>query len=111
MARKTDGEKIDELTKTTAALEEGLKAANLQLNAIYDAHSKTAETLANLRREHEKEIALLKHEVDDLKKWKEEQKKERDELSRRLWAFGPNAIGAVINVLLAAIVAYLVAKR
>lgn len=99
MARKTDGEKIDELTKLVVVLEEGLKAALKQVNAVYDAHSKTAETLSEMRREHEKEIALLKSAVEEIKKWKEDQKKEHDEHSRRLWAFGPNLLTAIISII------------
>jgi hypothetical protein len=45
MARKTDGEKIDELTKLVVALEEGLKAALQQVNAVYDAQSKSSRNV------------------------------------------------------------------
>jgi len=64
-----------------------------------------------LRREYEKEIALLKRELEEFKKWTEEQKMASAERSRRLWAFGPNALGAVISGLIAAAVAYFIARR
>ena len=72
MPRKTDGEKIDEMRELNAALTERVNAAVTELNAVYDAHSKTAQALSDLRREHEKELVLLKREIEDLKKWKEE---------------------------------------
>jgi hypothetical protein len=60
---------------------------------------KAAETWSDMRREHEKGIALLKREVEELKKWKEDQKKEHDEHGRRLWAFGPNLLAAIIGII------------
>ncbi len=56
-------------------------------------------------------IILLKKEIEDLKKWKEEQKKQTEESSRRIWAFGPNVLAAVIGGLFALLVSYLFAKQ
>jgi hypothetical protein len=57
----------------------------------------------------EKELALLKKDVESLGKWKEDLKKERDESARRLWAFGPNALAAIISGFISLTVALLVA--
>jgi hypothetical protein len=45
----------------------------------------------------EKEFVAIKKDVENLGKWKEELKKERDEASRRWWAFGPNIMAALIG--------------
>lgn len=106
MARKSDGEKIDELKELSAGLKVSLETLAKELQAVYDAHSKTANGLADLRREFEKKIILLDKGMEDLTKWKDDQKKDQDEQSRRLWAFGPTLIGAPIGGLITATVAY-----
>jgi hypothetical protein len=65
MARKTDGEKIDELEKLAAthaarldALSQAVKEINLQL-------SEMGRTVVDLRTE----VVLLKRELEELKKW------------------------------------------
>lgn len=98
MARKSDGEKIDELTVLCTRLEESMKNLAKQLEEVDNAHSKAAEDFADLRREYEKEIALLKKEIEDSNKWRDEQKKEAEERGRRLWAFGPNLLAAIIGL-------------
>lgn len=105
------GDKVDELQRTAATLIERLDNALKSLDAVYEAQRETARELGDLRRQHEMEIALLKRELEEFKKWKDEQRKERDERSRRLWAFGPNILAAVIGGLIAAAVAYFVPRR
>jgi hypothetical protein len=111
MAAKTNTEKITELEKLGATLLVRLDAALKEVEVVDNAHSETARSVADLRREYEKEIALLKREIEDLKKWKEDQKKAGEERSRRLWAFGPNDVAAVISVFGAAAVAYFISRR
>ena len=107
MARKTDGEKIDELEKLGATLIARLDTAVKELEGVDNAHSETARALAALRLE----FVLQKREIDDLKMWKDDQKKERDERSRRMWSFGPNILAAVISGLIAAAVAYFISRQ
>ena len=111
MAGKTNTEKITELEKLGATLVERLDTALKEVEVVDRAHSETARVVADLRREYEKEIVLLKREVEDLKKWKEDQKKAGEERSRRLWSFGPNVVGAVISFLGAAVIAYFISRR
>ena len=111
MPRKTDGDKIDELEKLGASLTVQIASAVKELEAVFDAHSETAKTVIGLQREFEKEVALLKREIEEFKRWKEDQKKAREEQSRRLWAFGPNLLAALISGLISAAVAYFVARR
>ena len=56
---------------------------------------------AKLERKQEREDHLLiKQAVEGLKNRNDEQKRERDEKSRRIWSFGPNIAGAVVTALL-----------
>lgn len=111
MPRKSDGEKIDALERSVSQLIERLDNTIRSLDSLSASHEKTADAGQNHRRETERELALAKRELEDLKKWKEEFKREREEHSRRTWAFGPNVVGALVNGVLAALVAYFVAKR
>ena len=105
------GDKVEELQRIVAIMSERTERVLESLDELYEGQKAIARELSELRREHEKEIALLKREVEDLKQWRAEQKKERDERDRRLWAFGPNVLGALISGLISAVVAYLVARR
>ena len=111
MARKTDGEKIDELKDAVAQLTERLQNTTDQLASLRVAAFDTAMSLSDFRREYEKETALMKRELEDLKKWKDEQKKEHDEWGRRVWAFGPNVTGAIVSGIIAALVAYFISRH
>lgn len=116
------GDKVEELQRTVATLLERVDTIRKLLDASDDAHRDTArqltemrreydKQLADLRREHEKELALLRREVEDLKKWRDDQNKDREERSRRAWSFEPAALGALINGLLAAAIAYFISRR
>ncbi len=98
--------KIDELEKLGVTLLTRLDNADKELSAVYAAHKEFVQQLADLRREYEREIALLKREVEELKKWKDDSKKQGEERTRRLWAFGPNLLAAVIGGLIASAIAY-----
>lgn len=105
MPRQTDGDKIDNLEKVYATLIERVDNVRDDLKRVDLAGGDMAKELRELKTE----FALLKKEVDGLRVWKDEQKKEKDEHTRRLWAFGPNVVGAIVNVLLSAAVSGLVA--
>jgi hypothetical protein len=102
---------MPKINEVVAALTERVNALAKELEAVVRAHSETSQAVTDLRREHEKEIALFKREIEDFKKWKDEQKKEGDERNRRLWAFGPSIVGAIVSGLVAFVVAYFTAHR
>jgi len=106
MPRKTDGEKIDELEKLAVNLQTRLESAEKAIDDTDAASEELARQLAGLRREHETELALLKLEVEELRKWKDDQKRAGEERSRRVWAFGPNLLAAVVGGLIAAAITY-----
>jgi hypothetical protein len=105
------GDKVAELEKRAATHTERLDYTLKTLDAVYDAHNEAARDLANLRREYEKEIALLKREVEELMSWRADRKRQDEEWSRRLWAFGPNLLAAVVGGLIAAGIAYFIPRR
>ena len=45
----------------------------------------------------EKDLLILRKDLDNLGKWKDDQKKAGDEAARRFWAFGPNVAAAIIS--------------
>jgi predicted nucleic acid-binding Zn-ribbon protein len=62
-------------------------------------------------RELTKELAVLNERVSNLREELTELKRGLEEASKKRWALLPPVLGAVVNVLLAGAVAYLVAKR
>jgi hypothetical protein len=104
MARKSDGEKIDELISLFAVLDEQVKNLRKEVASIDAIQKKTSDDLTTFRRESEKETALLRREIDDLRNWKEER-------GRRLWNFGPTLLGSLIGGIVAFVVAYFTAHR
>ena len=137
MPRKTDGEKIDELEKAVAALVERSENTEAHIARLTEdvKHAQQNERAAlqalnDLRREHEREIALLKRELGEQRKWAErngtaELKAElallrdkfgkleaaHERIGNRAWAVVPNVLGAVVSGTIAALVAYFVARR
>jgi hypothetical protein len=110
MARKSDGEKIDELQVITAALNQQMLTLSKKLDELSTVVANLAQTVSDLRREFEKEMALVKSDIAELKRWRDAQQKDRDEWHRRFWAFGPNVLGAIISGVIAAAVAYWVSR-
>jgi len=105
------GDKVERLQETVAGLVEQVSTVRDRGNALYAAHSETARIVADLRREHEKEVALLKREIEELRGWKADQKRQGEKWSRRWWAFGPNLFAAVVGGLIAAAIAYFIPRR
>lgn len=58
----------------------------------------------------QQDLVAHRKDLEGLQKWKEDQKKEKDETHRRWWSFGPNIAGAILNVVLSAVIAFLVAR-
>ena len=99
--------KIDDLKDAVTTLAERVNNLAKEMNALNGAHSETAKTVAEIRREYDKEIALLKKDIEGMTKWKDDLKREQDEHGRRLHAFGPSLLGALVGGIITAAVAYL----
>jgi chromosome segregation ATPase len=105
MPRRTDGDKIDELEKVVATLSERLDNLRADLNRAGTAIEEASTAFSAFKIE----VALLKQQIEILQRWKEDLKKEGEERARRMWSFGPNLVGAVVNVLLSALVSGVIA--
>src|SRR5258708_2583198 len=88
MPRDSDGKKIDELEKLTAKMTERLDNAVKEIEAVFDAHQETVRELAEVRREHEKDIVILKKEIEDLKK-------SQERWGQRVWMVLAPLMGAI----------------
>jgi hypothetical protein len=118
--RRTNTEKIDEITVLCATLSARLDALLTEVRANANDQGETSNSLAAVKTQlavvevHvggiaplkaaletvtaiEREIALLKKDVEGLGKWKDELKKDKDENVRRWWSFGPSITAAVIS--------------
>lgn len=80
------GDKVEDLQRTTAILYERVDSVRKSLDALENAHKELARELAELRRQSETASALHRRALEDFEKWKDDQKKEREERSRRLAA-------------------------
>ena len=129
MAGRTNSERIADLERTGAPFTERVDRMLRLAEAAMAAHAESAREIAALRQEvallklavekdlaagkaeRAAELALLRREVDELKSWKADEKKRGEEWGRRVWAFGPNLLAAVIGGLLGAALTYLLPRR
>jgi hypothetical protein len=103
MAGKSPSEKIDELAKLVATLVERLDNTIKTLDALNEEQKRTNQAHNDIRREHERELAVLKEKTEKL-----EAAQER--AGNRAWAVVPSIIGAIIGGLITAVVAAFVRK-
>jgi predicted nucleic acid-binding Zn-ribbon protein len=64
-----------------------------------------------LIRELSKEVAILNERVNTAREEVKELKRRLDEESKQRWSLLPPIVGAIVSVLLGALVAYVVARR
>ena len=62
-------------------------------------------------RELTKEVAILNERLNSVREEVKELKRSLEEASKKRWALLPPILGAIVNVLLAALVAFLVSRR
>ena len=67
MARKTDGEKIDELEKQAVVLDTSLAFAKTSLKALEAEQARLAEQFSDFRRESEKTLHAMQQRIDDMR--------------------------------------------
>ena len=124
MPSKTNEDKIDELTKLVSGHVEQFRALDGQLSGIVAEKGDLAKEVAafgkalavfeqqlkDLRGWKEGfgtidqlkiDLALLRKEIEELKKWQEEVKKQKDEWGKRLWALVGPLLGATVGWALA----------
>ena len=124
MPSKTLEDKVDDLTKLVSGHVEQFRALDGQLSGIVAEKAELAKELAAFGRslviieqqtkdlrgwkegfgtidQLKIDIALLRKEIEELKKWEEDVKKQKDEWGRRLWALAGPLLGAVVGWALA----------
>ncbi len=137
MPRKTDVERIDDLAKAVTEIEKliarivkEIEILGKSLDRLHDSTRESGEGHHELRRNYERELAVLKRDLEELRRWADrngstelrgeagvlkekvvqlEAARERD--TSRAWSLVPNVVGAVVSSGLAALVAYFVARR
>jgi hypothetical protein len=120
---KNNTQRIETLEDRAANMEAQLRVHDTQIDGIVEVQTKGATSteghtkqitiieqqilvLGDLKTaltaitELQRDLALLKKDIDNLKSWKDEQKKQQDESARRLWAFGPNITAGILTVVL-----------
>jgi hypothetical protein len=118
----TNSEKIARLEEITSNINLQLQALEFQIKVVLEEQKiggQTAENHSVKIVEVEKTLLVLQESkgsqqaISDIQKtlvsiakdleklthWKDELKKEKDETARRLWAFGPNLVAALIGLL------------
>ena len=118
MPSKTLEDKVDDLTKLVAPLEQQVQALKGQFNGITSEKADLAREVGSSGRslgvlEHQLkdhrgwndgfgsvdqlkiDLAIARKELDELKRWQDEVKKQKDEWGRRLWALISSIIVAL----------------
>jgi len=93
MARRTDGEKIDELEKLVATLEERLNYSVKLIEELFAVHSRGSEIVADVRRQVERELLLQSKAIESLNEWKKAQKQATEERGKKIFSLGPSSWG------------------
>jgi septal ring factor EnvC (AmiA/AmiB activator) len=106
MARRTDGEKIDELEKVVAVLVDRGDRLRTELDAFHDELTKLARSVADTKTAE----AVLVRDIAELQKAQADVRKDREESSRKRWSLLPPVISAVLSGIISALVAYFVSR-
>ncbi|MBX9583820.1 MAG: hypothetical protein K2X87_26260 [Gemmataceae bacterium] len=111
MPRRTDGDKIDELQQFAATAQARIEGILLRLDQHDMKQERAADGFQGFRREVAVELVALKGELAALREAQARSDTAREKAAGRAWSVVPNVAGAVVNGLLAAAVAYFVARR
>ncbi len=121
MPSRTLEDKVDDLTKLVATLTQQVRTLEAQLDGITTERADLARevgangrSLAVLEQQLKElrgwkdgfgsvdqlkvEQALARHDLEELKKWQEEIKKQTDEWSRRIWTLISGIIIALVSL-------------
>jgi len=120
---------VVEVEKLISKIVEQLNQLAKSLDTVNEACGENTKSLNDLQRNCEKEFVAVKKDIDELRRWTEKNglsdikpkievmaekvskvETALEEIGTRAWSVVPNISGAVVNVLLAAVVAFIVAK-
>jgi chromosome segregation ATPase len=134
MPSKTLEDRVDDLTKLAHGIAEQVRALAGQLGGVSTEKAELAREVTNIGKniaileQQLKDLrawkdgfgtidqvkighALLQKEVDALKKWQEEVKQQKSEISRRLWALAGPILGAVVGAVVGWFLGYMSRPR
>jgi capsule polysaccharide export protein KpsE/RkpR len=120
---------VVEVEKLTSGILARVDALSKLLDDLNIGRKETAQGLNDFRLQCEKELVALKKDTDELRRWSERNGvadlksqidvlKEKvakleaalEKVGTRAWPVVPNVAGAIVNVVLAAVVAFIVSK-
>ena len=121
--------RVVEIEKLNSAIVEQQKNQDEVLDSLDESRKENIQHLNDLRREGEKETIALKKDIDELRRWTEKNatselkakldvltekvlkvESAQEKMGTRAWSVVPNVVGAIVNVILAAIVAFIVTR-
>jgi len=82
---------LEKCSKTTEGHDEQITVIHQQL--LFVDLKQTLATLSSLK----EDMVAVRKDIESLNAWRDERKREKDEASRRRWAFGPNIVAALIS--------------
>jgi chromosome segregation ATPase len=123
MGGTTPTEKVHELSKIVATLSAGVDALRAELKGVAAEQSKSTDGLTHFKtnlavleqrlielksrndsfgslEDLKVKLALIGKDIEELKKWQEDARKQKDEWGRRLWALAGPVLAAITGVLL-----------
>ena len=97
MAQSAAEERINAIERVVDTHNFQLNASAKEQDAASMRHRELEKDHNALRRETDREIALLKREIDELKKWKDHVKRKEEEWGRKLWMILPPVLAVLIS--------------
>ena len=129
MPGKTQADRILDLEQLVVEQRVQLKLLEKTVQSLQDGQSQTHAWLHDLRRAHERDVAVLGRDVEELRRHAEKSgttelktdivllrekmtkvEAAQEKLGQRAWSVVPNISGAVVGGVIAAVVAFLVAR-
>lgn len=120
---------VVEVEKLISGILEQNKQFGKSLDSLNEARGENTQLLNDLQRDCEKDFVAVKKDIDELRRWTEKNSMSDikpkievmaekvskvetalEKFGTRAWSVVPNISGAVVNVLLAALVAFIVTK-
>ncbi len=103
-------ERVTGLERVVEAHGVRLGALDKELDASNKRHAEVAKALALLKPNFDLTVALLKREVEELSKWRDEVKKSEEEWGRKLWMILPPVLAVLVSNALTFAIAFYVKK-
>ena len=94
---QTPTERVSALERLVEGLTARLASLVKEVDALDDRGSEAGKELVALKRDFDREVALFKREVEELKKWQDDAKKEKEEWGRKLWMILPPVLAVLIS--------------